>query len=104
MRAVICRDSVRIEFSGRGQMWNELLRPYVGGPEAPAEPETAAAAPAPAPAPAPAHVQAPARPAPMQFTSHRVEALSPAAAAPAPMASPAPAPRPAAPPAVRTWY
>ena len=38
MRAVIHRDNVKIEFSGRGQVWNELLRPYLGGPEAPPEP------------------------------------------------------------------
>jgi hypothetical protein len=95
MRAVICRDSSRIEFSGRGQMWNELLRPYIGGPEAPAEPDPAAAAPAPAPSPS----VAPVRPAPVQFTQQR----SDVPAAPA-TAGPAPAPRMAPPPAVRTWY
>lgn len=102
MRAVICRDSVRIEFSGRGQMWNELLRPYVGGPEAPAEPELAVAAPAPAATPAPA----PVRPAPVQLAPQRPNV--PVAPAPAPMPVPAAAAmqpaRPAAPPPVRTWY
>ena len=110
MRAVICRDAVRIEFSGRGQMWNELLRPYVGGPEAPAEPESAAPAPAPAPVQAAPVAAAPTRPAPAQFTPHRADApVTPArVAAPVPAlvaaAVPAPAPRPAAQPAVRTWY
>jgi hypothetical protein len=93
-------------------MWNELLRPYVGGPEAPAELEAAAAAPspprAPAPAPAVAPAPAPGRPAPVQFTTHRPDVPAAAHAAPAPtapsVAYPAPAPRPAAPPAVRTWY
>src|SRR5262245_18097205 len=104
MRAVICRDSVRIEFSGRGQMWNELLRPYVGGPEAPAEAEPVAAAPAPAPA---AFVApAPVRPAPAQFAQQRPEVhVSPAPVAmPVAVAAAAPAPRPAPQPAVRTWY
>jgi hypothetical protein len=115
MRAVISRDSVRIEFSGRGQMWNELLRPYVGGPEAPAEAEPAAAAPARAPAPAPAPVTplaaAPMRPAPAQFTPHRADVTVSRAPVPSPVhaavaAAPAPAlaARPAAQPAVRTWY
>lgn len=101
MRAVISRDSVRIEFSGRGQMWNELLRPYIGGPEAPAEPEPSAVTAAPVAAAAPA----PARPAPVQLTPHRAEAPAAFAAAPAPVAAQAsaPAPRPAQ-PAVRTWY
>lgn len=41
MRARIRRDDVRIEFSGRGQIWNEILRPWLGGPEAPFEPDVA---------------------------------------------------------------
>jgi hypothetical protein len=52
MKAVIRRDNYRLEFSGRGQTWNELLRPYFGGPEAPAE-----AAPSPTPVPAPLAAQ-----------------------------------------------
>ena len=103
MRAVICRDSVRIEFSGRGQMWNELLRPYVGGPEAP--PEPAAASPAPATA-APPVAAAPMRPAPAQFTPHRADEQASPARVPSPVPAQvaAPAARPVAQPAVRTWY
>jgi hypothetical protein len=97
MRAVIRTNDVRIEFSGRGQVWNELLRPHLGGPEAPAESETPAA-PAPARATPPVHL-----------TSHRSDAPSGAPSRPAPTPSPAPAPyaapRPAAAPAQpRTWY
>jgi hypothetical protein len=95
MRAVICKDSVRIEFSGRGQMWNELLRPYVGGPEAPAEPE---AAPAAAPAPVPV------RSAPVQSLPQQRPGVP---VAPAPMPAPVTAaaqPARPAPPPVRTWY
>ena len=102
MRAVICKDSVRIEFSGRGQMWNELLRPYVGGPEAPAEPETADGASAPAASPAPAPFRAaPVQPAPQRPDVQVAPAPAPMPAAAAVAVQPA---RPAAPPPVRTWY
>src|SRR5687768_17856294 len=47
MRALIRKDNVKIEFSGRGQVWNEMLRPWLGGPQAPDEAEQQ---PAPAPA------------------------------------------------------
>lgn len=99
MRAVIRRENVRIEFSGRGQMWNELLRPYLGGPEAPPEPATPAAAPvtvATAPAPAAARPAVPAVPA--AYPSPRQ-----AVVLPAPVPSPTVAARPA-PSQPRTWY
>jgi hypothetical protein len=95
MRAVIRKNDVKIEFSGRGQVWNELLRPHLGGPEAPAESDAPAAAP-------------PARPAsPVQLTPHRADAPTGASPRPEPAPAPAPyaAPRPAAAPAQpRTWY
>jgi hypothetical protein len=102
MRATIRRDNVKIEFSGRGQMWNDLLRPYFGGPEAPAEPDrpagvaaSVAAAP-PAPAPVPPAPVAPV--AAVQLTPHRPAAV---AVQPAPVGAAA---RPAAPSQPRTWY
>src|SRR5689334_8930198 len=75
MRAVIRRHNVKIEFSGRGQLWNELLRPYRGGPEAPPEPVPSARV-----ATAPAQIQVP-----VQLV----------AAAPVRQAAPAPMPQPA---------
>jgi hypothetical protein len=106
MRAVIRTNDVRIEFSGRGQIWNELLRPHLGGPEAPAESATPSTQPAVVPA---------CSTSPVHLTSHRAE--TPAggpprpAPTPAPAASPAPAPYAAPRPAVapspsqpRTWY
>jgi len=94
MRATIRKDNVKIEFSGRGQIWNDLLRPYFGGPEAPPEPERAAAPPAPAAAPAPP----PVRPvAAVQYAQQRPEIV----VQPAPVGAAA---RPAAPSQPRTWY
>jgi hypothetical protein len=102
VRAVIRRNDVTIEFSGRGQTWNELLRPYVGGPEAPAEPD-------PAPAPqAQAARQFPQQAAAQHATAaigYRPPALvAPAPTAAAPAYQPAAAARPAAPSQPRTWY
>jgi hypothetical protein len=88
MRAVIRTNDVKIEFSGRGQVWNELLRPHFGGPEAPPEPET--------PAAPPAAVRA--TPA-VQLTPHRGDAPSPVRPAAPPAARPV-----AGPAQPRTWY
>lgn len=99
MRAVIRRQNIRIEFSGRGQMWNEFLRPYLGGPEAPPEPLAPVATPVTAvAAPAPARPTAPA-PAP------NVPAAAPRVAMPMPVPVPVAvgAVRPA-PSQPRTWY
>jgi hypothetical protein len=104
MRAVIRNNDVKIEFSGRGQVWNELLRPHLGGPEAPPESDAPAAPAAASTAAAPARAAAP-----VSLTPHRADA--PAAGAPRPSVSPAPtaspyaAQRPAAAPTQpRTWY
>src|SRR5262245_32711984 len=113
MRALIRKNGVKIEFSGRGQVWNEMLRPYLGGPEAPSEPE---------PARRTAEVDGETA-APLRLMSHRPEDARPAPAhvpaparapnvAPAPASAPAPRPVPvgagaaaaAAPVAPRTWY
>jgi hypothetical protein len=106
MRARIRREHVSIEFTGRGQVWNEILRPYVGGPEAPEEAE-------PEPVPVAAARPGLAQPAAVSLTPHRpVPAAVPA---PAPTIAPrpaAPGARPAAsayaaqpaPSAPRTWY
>jgi hypothetical protein len=97
MRAVIRRDKVRIEFSGRGQMWNELLRPYLGGPEAPPEPiAPVAASVTPVTAPAPAA-------APRPFVPAQYPQARQPVAMPAPVAASAGAARPA-PSQPRTWY
>jgi len=88
MRAVIRTNDVKIEFSGRGQLWNELLRPQFGGPEAPNEDEAAA-------------------PASPQLIPHRMESQEPSPVRHAPRVEPAAAPsRPAAaaPSQPRTWY
>jgi len=93
MRAVIRTNEVKIEFSGRGQVWNELLRPHFGGPEAPSEPAAAVAPTAP--------VAVRGTPS-VQLTSHRGDA--PSSAQPVRPAAP-PVARPAAAPAQpRTWY
>jgi hypothetical protein len=104
MRATIRKDNVKIEFSGRGQIWNDLLRPYFGGPEAPAEPERPVAVKAPSPVASPVAAQAPAaaaasvRPATaVQLTPHRPSIV----VQPAPVGAVA---RPAAPSQPRTWY
>ena len=131
MRALIRRNGVKIEFTGRGQLWNEMLRPWFGGPEAPdermAEEPSAAAAPQLPPHTASAarphtasaahpHTGSPAqvapRPAPsVQFASHRSEPAFAAAAVGGPSSSgtqmrgsPSVPQRPATPNAPRTWY
>jgi len=101
MRAVIRNNDVKIEFTGRGQLWNELLRPHLGGPEAPPESDAPSATTVAAAVPARAA-------APVNFTPHRADAPA-AGARSAPAATPVPAPyaaqRPAAAPAQpRTWY
>jgi hypothetical protein len=99
MRATIRRDNIKIEFSGRGQIWNDLLRPYFGGPEAPPEAERPVATVTPVPA-----AQAPLPPAPPVRPAATFE---PAAPRPAIAVQPAPvgqAARPAAPAQPRTWY
>lgn len=100
MRAVIRRDNVKIEFTGRGQVWNELLRPYLGGPEAPSEEAH----------PAPAPTQAAERAAPVASPRPAV-AYAPAAVAsrPEPAAAQAvgyggPARHAPGPSSPRTWY
>jgi hypothetical protein len=108
MRARIRKDDVEIEFTGRGQVWNDILRPWVGGPEAPSEADEAPAA-------------RPAETSRDVWTSERADlgaarpfpprtaAIAPS---PAPASAGAPAARPVAaayaaqpaPSAPRTWY
>ena len=104
MRATVRRNNVKIEFSGRGQIWNELLRPYFGGPEAPSEPErafaTQPASPVTVASPAPAQSVRPVAstvPTTVQFTPHRPAVV----VASAPVGAPV---RQAAPSQPRTWY
>ncbi len=108
MRAVIRRDRVKIEFSGRGQMWNELLRPYLGGPEAPPEPIASAAGPIPPAAVAttavarPATAAAPRPAAPALFQPARAPVAMPAPVAVGAVGAAGGArPSPSQP---RTWY
>ncbi len=112
MRAVIRTNESKIEFSGRGQLWNELLRPHLGGPEAPSEERKPAAPPsAPSPALSSAAARGPSSPAaaPVQLTPHRTD---PQAASAVPRPTPAPdrsahaaQPQPVAAAAQpRTWY
>ncbi len=120
MRLRIRTEKYTLEFDGVPALWNEFLRPVLGGPEAPAEAAAGASLPAPARAPAPPTLPAqpapatrpmtqpawpPAqqppqpqqggRPGPAPWTRERQEPLPPPQR-PSPYGAP---PRPAAPPA-----
>lgn len=94
MRARIHKPSFRIEFDGSPVVWNELLRPIFGGPEAPPDPVPAAAAAAAAPAVVPASVPAVAVAAPSAPVAPPIVRT---------VLPPAPPPPPQRPTGVRTW-
>ena len=92
MRVRIHRPEFNIDFEGAPGVWNALLRPIFGGPEAPPDPVPPAANPAPATGSAAALV---ATPAPVVRTF-----APPVSAVPAPPVAASPAPSTG----VRTYY